>query len=156
MFLSTHERHLLAEQFDMIPPITWEIPSPNNVFTSVNKPRLLTLWENKFKSCHLLKIRYFVILNDEIKSGRMSLHFNDDIQISAFEALWRLKICTLAMKVKDTLCTVWHIWKCMAFIILLLQVSCMSYLLMRGFYHYIQFHRRGPGAVSKRFLTSGQ
>ena len=52
MFLSTHERHPLAEQFDMIPPITWEIPSPNNVFTSVNKPRLLTLWENKFKSCH--------------------------------------------------------------------------------------------------------
>ena len=52
MFLSTHERHLLAEQFDMIPPITWEIPSPNNVFTSVNKPRLLTLWENKSKSCH--------------------------------------------------------------------------------------------------------
>lgn len=39
------------------------------------------------KSKFLLKIRYFVILNDEIKSGRMSLHFNDDIQISAFEAL---------------------------------------------------------------------
>ena len=39
------------------------------------------------KSIFLLKVRYFVILNDGIKSRRMSLHFNDDIQISAFEAL---------------------------------------------------------------------